>query len=123
MIAACFGGGIAADRLGRTFWADRRAAAESMYGDCAEAEVDFALGQLRPQALAPYEEVCPLAGLPAVPTTYIIASEDRVVSPDWGRNAAVERLGAQVVELPGSHSPFLSRPAALASILDDIVAS
>ena len=36
---------------------------------------------------------------------------------DWARTVARDRLGATLVELPGSHSPFLSRPADLAEIL------
>jgi hypothetical protein len=41
----------------------------------------------------------------------------RLVNPDWSRRVARERLNANLVELPGSHSPFLSRPAGLAEVL------
>jgi hypothetical protein len=34
------------------------------------------------------------------------------------RRVARERLDAELVELPGGHSPFLSRPAELAAVLD-----
>ncbi len=30
----------------------------------------------------------------------------------------LERLGAEPIELPGGHSPFLSRPSELADMLD-----
>jgi len=54
-----------------------------------------------------------------VPATYLVAAEDRIVSPAWSRRAAAERLGVEAVELPGSHSPYLARPAALADLLAD----
>jgi hypothetical protein len=48
----------------------------------------------------------------------VICTEDRVVNVEWQHRTARERLlGADVVELPGSHSPFLSRPAVLADVL------
>jgi hypothetical protein len=40
-----------------------------------------------------------------------------VVNPDWSKRIARDRLGADIVELPGSHSPFLSQPSALADVL------
>jgi hypothetical protein len=40
-----------------------------------------------------------------------------MVNPEWSRRIAHERLDAELVELPGGHSPFLSRPAALAEVL------
>lgn len=36
---------------------------------------------------------------------------------DWAKRVARDRLGADPIELPGSHSPFLSRPNALAAAL------
>ena len=56
---------------------------------------------------------------PDVPATYLVAAEDRIISPAWSRRAAAERLGVEAIELPGSHSPYLARPAALADLLAD----
>jgi hypothetical protein len=36
---------------------------------------------------------------------------------DWAKRVARDRLGADLIELPGSHSPFLSRPNDLAAVL------
>ncbi len=72
---------------------------------------------LRPHAAAPYREPCPLAALPAVPSTAIVCVADRVISPAWGRSAARERLGVTAVELPGGHMPQLARPQALTDLL------
>jgi hypothetical protein len=41
------------------------------------------------------------------------------VDPDRSRRVANERLGVAPAELPGSHSPYLSRPAELADLLDE----
>jgi hypothetical protein len=51
----------------------------------------------------------------------IVCAEDRAISPDWSRTAAREALGVEPYELPGSHSPFLSRPRRLADVLNEIV--
>lgn len=72
------------------------------------------------ERLAPELEPCPLAGWPDAERTYVLCREDRAVSPAWSRRAAWERLGVEPLELPGSHSPFLSRPAALAALLDGV---
>jgi hypothetical protein len=51
-----------------------------------------------------------------------VPREDRCVDPNWSRRVAA-RLGADVIELEGGHSPFLSRPAQLAEVLsrlDDV---
>jgi hypothetical protein len=60
---------------------------------------------------------CPLDRLPDVPATYILCTEERAVRPDWSR-ATAARIGADVIELPGGHSPFLAQPAALADVLN-----
>lgn len=75
--------------------------------DCDRRPKRLALGRIRSDAL------------PGTPASYIICSEDRLVKPDWSESVARERLDADLVELPGSHSPFLSRPADLASVLHD----
>jgi hypothetical protein len=36
---------------------------------------------------------------------------------EWAKRVAHDRLGAEIIELPVSHSPFLSRPKALADVI------
>jgi pimeloyl-ACP methyl ester carboxylesterase len=76
---------------------------------------------MRPQARSPYGVPCSLASFPPTPVTYIVCREDRLVNPGWSRRLARERLDAELVELPGSHSPFWSRPRELAGALDRLV--
>jgi hypothetical protein len=40
-----------------------------------------------------------------------------MVPCEWGKRVARDRFGADLIELPGSHSPFQSRPQALADVL------
>ena len=55
--------------------------------------------------------------MPDVPRRYILCADDHIVGPDWSRREAPARLGVEPVELPGSHSPLLSRPRELADLL------
>jgi pimeloyl-ACP methyl ester carboxylesterase len=86
------------------------------YADCDEATVAAAIDHLRPQAAYPWTLPCSLTELASVPCTYVVCAEDQVVSLEWSWRIA-HRIGADVVELPGSHSPLLSRPSAVADVL------
>jgi pimeloyl-ACP methyl ester carboxylesterase len=105
------------DSEGRRAWTDRELARSHLFGDCDEATVAGAFARLRPQALYPYRLPCSLTAMPAVPTTYVMCTEDGMVNAQWSRRIAQEWLNAEVVEMPGSHSPFFSRPKALAELL------
>lgn len=64
----------------------------------------------------------PLVALPfGLRPAYIVCSEDRLVNPAWSKRVARDRLNAQLVEFPSSHSPFWSRPGELATVLDGLV--
>ena len=65
-------------------------------------------------------EPSPLEAWPAVDRTYVVCRDDRAVNPAWGRAAARDRLGVEAVEIDGAHSPFLTRPAELALLLDGV---
>ena len=112
-------GELAGDGVSR--WVDPEKARRFMYVDCDPADADAAIARLRPQAHSPYAVPCPLDAFPDVPCTSIGCRDDQLVRPEWSRSVAEKRLGTELVELPGSHSPFLSRPAELASVLDALV--
>jgi pimeloyl-ACP methyl ester carboxylesterase len=96
-------------------WAMARA---SFYQDLPEDIARRAWERLRPQGFTSFTELCPLASWPAVPSTYILATDDQSVSPAWSRRIARGRLGADLVELPGGHSPFYGYPKELAATLN-----
>ena len=105
------------DALGRRSWVDDDMAKFHLFGDCDGATSSAAIARLRPQALYPYGLPSSLRAFPDVECTYVVCADDRMVNPDWSRGVARDRLGADIVEMPGSHSPFLSRPEELATIL------
>jgi pimeloyl-ACP methyl ester carboxylesterase len=88
-----------------------------LFHDCPPAIASGAARRLRRQHWRVTQEVTPLRRWPEVPSTYIVATGDRAVAPRYCRELARARLGSDAVEIEGGHSPFLARPAALASLL------
>ena len=101
----------------RQVWTDLDLACEMFYGDCDEPTTKAAIDRLRPQSAYPAILPSSLTEFPAVPTTYVVCSDDQILRPEWSRQTARERLGADLIELPGDHSPFYSRPSVLAEVL------
>jgi pimeloyl-ACP methyl ester carboxylesterase len=50
------------------------------------------------------------------PSHYLVAADDRMIPPPAQRQMA-ERAGAQVAETPGSHAVYVSRPQAVAQLI------
>ena len=50
------------------------------------------------------------------PSTYVVCTDDPILLVD-GQRAVAQRMGADIVEIPGDHSPMVGRPAELADIL------
>jgi pimeloyl-ACP methyl ester carboxylesterase len=92
------------------------AAREGFYQDCPEDLARAAWERLRTQTQTVFTEDCPIDEWPDVPSTYILMTEDQAVGPAWSRRAAA-RIGADLIELGGDHSPFYSRPEELTEIL------
>jgi pimeloyl-ACP methyl ester carboxylesterase len=51
------------------------------------------------------------------PSWYLLATEDRMIPPPAQRFMS-ERAGATVTEAAGSHSVYLSQPAAVAALIE-----
>ncbi len=109
--------GTVRDEAGRSYWPDEDTAIAALYDDCDSKVADRAAARLRHQARRPAIEASPLARWPRIPMTYALCTEDRITNPDWSRRAVPERLGVAPIELPGGHSPFLSRPGRVAELL------
>jgi alpha/beta hydrolase family protein len=104
------------DWIGRDPTVDDDVAIHFIYHDSDDKTQAWALTTRRPFfPEAVYNE--PIALEPAIPSTYILALEDRTIRPEWQRKMALERLGVEPVELPGGHCPNVSRPAHLAETL------
>lgn len=101
----------------RTRWIDLELARELICADCDDSVAVAAIKRLRSQSAFPNTLPFPLSEFPSVSSTYVVCSDDQFVDPEWSRRIARDRLDADVVELPGSHSPLLSRASALAELL------
>lgn len=95
-------------------------ATELFFPDAPAQVAAWAASQLRPQCYRVMSEPSPLRAWPTVDRTSIVCRDDLALNPDWARMAARDRLGVDPIEIDGSHSPFLTRPAELADILDEV---
>ena len=95
-------------------------AREIFYADCDAKSSEWAvsmLGSEHPEAVG---AVASRAAWRELPSTYVLCEQDRAITPQ-----AQERLAARcrdVVRMPTSHSPMLSRPELLVELLSKLAA-
>lgn len=88
-------------------------ARDLLFADVPDDLASWAVGRLRPQSARSFEETVTTAAWQTVPTTAIVCAEDVIFPPIFA-----DRLRTHgALELAGSHSPFLSRPAELAALI------
>lgn len=107
---------FAPDWLGNDPTSDRSVAEHFLFHDCDDQTRDWALTTLRlfvPRAA--YAERIALGATTA--STYIVASDDRTIRPEWQRRMARQRLGTEPLEIAAGHCPHVSRPDHLAEVL------
>jgi pimeloyl-ACP methyl ester carboxylesterase len=87
------------------------AAAEGFYNRCGPADAAWAAAQLCPEPVPPLLQPLHLSakGFGMVPKIYLGSRHDRVL-PWWMQEKMAKAAGAQLIELGGDHSPFLSVP-------------
>jgi pimeloyl-ACP methyl ester carboxylesterase len=95
-------------------------ATELFFQDAPPEVARWATERLRPQSYAVMNEITPLETWPQVGSRTIVCTDDHALNPDWLRSASRERLGVEAVEIAGGHSPFLTRPAELARLIDSL---
>jgi Alpha/beta hydrolase family len=101
---------------------DSSVAINFLYHDCDQATIDWALGTRRlfvplavyNQRIAPDDDI---------PSSYIVASKDHTIRPDWQRRMAHERLRVEPLEIATGHLPHVSAPEHLAELLTHIAAT
>lgn len=71
----------------------------------------------RDEAEIAFEEPCPFARWPDIPTTVLAGREDRFFPLAFQQRVARERLNAEVQPLPGGHLAAISQPAAVTRAL------
>ncbi|MDX8140865.1 alpha/beta fold hydrolase [Lentzea sp. BCCO 10_0061] len=88
-------------------------ARDLLFADVPDDLASWAVARLRPQSARSFEETVTAAAWQTVPTTAIVCADDVIFPPVFA-----DRLRAHgALELAGSHSPFLSRPAELAGLI------
>lgn len=103
---------------GRMECIDPDAVRAYFYHDCDAETAAWAIAQLTP---APVEFLLETVSIPNfwkadLPRSYVQCLQDRGNMREQGSQFA-ERLGVMPLEIDSSHSPFLSRPQELASVL------
>jgi Alpha/beta hydrolase family len=106
------------DWIGKDPTEDDAVAAAFLYHDADTTTLAWALSARRLfLPLGVYSQRLPLA--PEIPSTYVVATSDRTIRPEWQRRMARERLGVEPIEIPSGHCPNVSQPDRLAEILTD----
>jgi hypothetical protein len=104
------------DWVGKDPIGDRDVAESFLYHDCDDDALAWALTTRRefyPSAV--YDELVALYD--GAPSSYIVATEDRTIRPEWQELMARERLGVVPIRIDAGHCPNVSRPAELAELL------
>jgi len=100
---------------------DREVSLAAFYHDVEPSLARQAASRLRPFQKTGYAviETDAVAAWRTIPTTYVVCAEDRMVHPDTQREmaAAAAAAGAEVLEWPSGHSPFLSHPHLVADLV------
>ncbi|MFB6581416.1 MULTISPECIES: alpha/beta fold hydrolase [unclassified Streptomyces] len=95
---------------------DRDKFAESFAGDLPPAQAEFMADSQVPWGV---DALSGTVSQPAWRTKrawYLIATDDRMIPPP-AQHAMSERIGAQTVEVAGSHSIYVSQPDAVADLI------
>jgi pimeloyl-ACP methyl ester carboxylesterase len=87
------------------------------YHDVPRALAEAALSKGRYQSAAAGQRPWPLDRWPAVPTRFVLCTEDRFFPPEMMRRVVAERLAITPDEIAAGHCVALSRPKELADLL------
>lgn len=89
----------------------------AFYHDVPRALAEEALSKERAESDTAYNRPWPLGALPAVPTRFVVCTEDRFFPAPFMRRMAAERLGVVPDEIAAGHCVALSQPRHLANLL------
>ena len=95
---------------------DRAKFAESFAADLAAADAAFMADSQVPWGVEALNGTVSEPAWRSKPTWYMVATDDLMIPPPAQR-AMSERAGATVVEVPGSHSIYVSQPKATADLI------
>jgi pimeloyl-ACP methyl ester carboxylesterase len=89
----------------------------AFYHDVPRSLAEEAMSKERSESEAAYNDPWPLDRWPAIPTRFILCTNDRLFPADFMRRVVAERLGIVPDEIASGHCVALSRPRELADTL------
>ncbi|MFE2960108.1 alpha/beta fold hydrolase [Nocardia tengchongensis] len=95
---------------------DREKFAESFAADVSEQEAAFMADSQVPWGLDALGGVVTKAAWQSKPSWYLHVTEDRMIPPA-AQSSMAQRIGATVVETPGSHAIYVSQPGVVADLI------
>jgi pimeloyl-ACP methyl ester carboxylesterase len=101
---------------------DREKFAASFAGDLPAAQAQFMADSQVPWGVGSLEGAITEPAWRSRPSWYLVAADDRMIPPPAQR-AMAGRAGATVIESPGSHSVYVSRPEAVAELIKTAAAA
>lgn len=96
---------------------DQAKFAASFAGDLGKAQADFMAASQVPWGVAALTGAVTEASWKNKPSWYLVAQDDKMIPPAAQR-AMSQRAGSTVVEVPGSHAVYVSRPADVAKFIE-----
>lgn len=85
------------------------------YNDCPPEVATWASARLTHQSLTSWRQPLRAAAWRAIPSTYVVCTEDAAIPPSLQERMATR--ARQRLSLEASHSPFLSQPVSVANLL------
>ena len=95
---------------------DKAKFAASFAADVAPAKAAFMAASQVPWGLDALNGAVTSPAWKTKPSWYLVAQDDRMIPPPAQR-AMAQRAGSTVVEVPGSHSVYVSQPRAVADLI------
>ena len=101
---------------------DQAKFAASFAGDLPAQQANFMAASQVPWGVAALAGEVSAASWKVKPSWYLVAKDDKMIPPPAQR-AMSQRAGSTVVEVPGSHSVYVSQPRAVADLIEKAAAS
>ncbi|MEH6664828.1 MAG: alpha/beta hydrolase [Brevundimonas sp.] len=95
---------------------------EGFAADVSDADAAFMRDSQVPIAMSAFATPVTQAAWRSRPSWFIVATEDAAIAPAMLRHQAA-RIGAVTVEIRASHVPMISRPEAVADVIDQAARS
>lgn len=96
---------------------DQAKFAASFAADVGKAQADFMAASQVPWGVAALAGAVTEASWKNKPSWYLVAQDDKMIPPA-AQHAMSQRAGSTVVEVPGSHAVYVSRPADVARFIE-----